>query len=266
MTADVSRGEDTAGVWRWGACLAIMLALHAGAAWVVLQRTIVPELPPPPPEAIMLDMAPEAPVPPPPSAAAPLTPPPPPPPASPPEPAPEPLLTPPVLPSPPVSKPEVVLPPRPPRRPARPRPVARPPIRPIQELPPQPVAPATPTMPPTTPPTTPTAPVSAQAAPPSNAVPGWRGELIGRLQRAKRYPDVARSRGDQGVAMATFTMDRSGHVLSVSIVRSSGSSALDEEALAMIRRADPLPRIPAELPGDTVTLTVPVTFSLRNAG
>ena len=94
-------------------------------------------------------------------------------------------------------------------------------------------------------------------------MPTWRGDLVGRLQRAKRYPDSARSRGDQGVATATFTIDRAGHVLSASLVHSSGSAVLDEEAVALIHRAEPLPPMPAEMSGATITLTVPVTFSLR---
>lgn len=58
-------------------------------------------------------------------------------------------------------------------------------------------------------------------------------------------------------------MDRNGRILSAGIARSSGSVLLDEEALAMIRRAEPLPPLPAEVAGTTLTLTVPVTFSLR---
>lgn len=94
-------------------------------------------------------------------------------------------------------------------------------------------------------------------------MPTWRGELVARLQRAKRYPDRARSRGEQGVAYATFTMDRAGHVLAANLDRSSGSASLDEEAVALIRRAEPLPPLPAEMAGASITLTVPVTFSLR---
>lgn len=110
----------------------------------------------------------------------------------------------------------------------------------------------------------PPAPASALApAPPSNAVPNWRGELIGRLQRAKRYPDAARARDEQGVATVMFTMDRSGHVLSARLVCSSGSDVLDEEAVALIHRAAPLPPAPAELQGDTLTLNVPVSFRLH---
>lgn len=33
--------------------------------------------------------------------------------------------------------------------------------------------------------------------------------------------------------------------------------------MALIRRAEPLPPVPAEMPGATVTLTVPVTFALH---
>jgi protein TonB len=110
----------------------------------------------------------------------------------------------------------------------------------------------------------PSAPTSATpAALPSNALPTWRGELAERLQDAKRYPEAARAHDEQGVATATFTMDRSGHVLSVNLVHSSGSQALDEEAVALIRRADPMPPMPAALPGTTITLTIPVRFSLR---
>ena len=101
------------------------------------------------------------------------------------------------------------------------------------------------------------------AAAASNAVPNWRSELMSKLLRAKRYPDGSRSRGEQGTAYATFTMDRSGHVLSVSVTRGSGSYRLDEEAVALIRRAEPLPAVPAEMPGTIIMLTVPVAFVLR---
>ncbi len=94
-------------------------------------------------------------------------------------------------------------------------------------------------------------------------MPAWQGRLAGLLQRAKRYPESAREAGQEGAAAVTFTMDRAGRVLSVRLARSSGSQALDEEAVALVRRAEPLPAPPPELPGQTVTLTVPIRFSLR---
>jgi periplasmic protein TonB len=109
----------------------------------------------------------------------------------------------------------------------------------------------------------PAPPASAPAAASSHAQPNWRGELVSRLQRAKRYPDAARERDEHGVATVRFTMDRQGHVLSVTLVRGSGSTALDEEAVALIHRAEPLPAMPPEMQGDTITVTAPIAFVLQ---
>jgi protein TonB len=52
-------------------------------------------------------------------------------------------------------------------------------------------------------------------------------------------------------------------VIDSRITRSSGAAALDEEALALLRRAEPFPAPPAELVGPQVNLTVPIRFNLR---
>jgi protein TonB len=47
-------------------------------------------------------------------------------------------------------------------------------------------------------------------------------------------------------------------------VRSSGAAALDEEALALLRRVQPFPVWPREqFAGDHLDLTVPIRFSLK---
>ena len=58
-------------------------------------------------------------------------------------------------------------------------------------------------------------------------------------------------------------MDRDGRVLGSWLERSSGAAALDEETLELIKRAEPLPKPPAEVAGETVQLVVPVEFLLR---
>ena len=47
------------------------------------------------------------------------------------------------------------------------------------------------------------------------------------------------------------------------VVRSSGSSALDEEALAVLQRASPLPAPPAQVGGTTFDLTLPIQFRIK---
>jgi protein TonB len=95
------------------------------------------------------------------------------------------------------------------------------------------------------------------------AMASWRDLVVARLQQAKRYPSSAESRHEQGVVTLAFSVDRHGHVLSRSIARSSGSSSLDQEVLAMILRAQPLPPFPPAMTQASMQLTVPIRFSLR---
>lgn len=118
-----------------------------------------------------------------------------------------------------------------------------------------------------------TAPAPETTAPPnlsappavnaSSAADTWQGRLLAHLERLKRYPPEARARRLQGVAYVRFTMDREGRVLSSAIERSSGQPAFDREALALLQRAQPLPKPPAEISGDRITLSVPVEFFMR---
>ena len=111
----------------------------------------------------------------------------------------------------------------------------------------------------------PPAPVTAQrvkgGAP--RIEPSWQSSLVRQLQRYKRYPSEAQSRSEEGVVLLSFSLDRTGHVLAHHIVRSSGFADLDNEVMAMIKRAEPLPAFPASMPQPQLDLTVPIRFSLR---
>lgn len=95
------------------------------------------------------------------------------------------------------------------------------------------------------------------------ALPSYRDRLAVHLQRYKQYPSEARSAGQQGVAMLSFTVSRSGQVLGSRLASSSGVAALDAETMAMIRRAQPLPAFPPEMTQASLSFTVPVRFSIR---
>jgi protein TonB len=91
----------------------------------------------------------------------------------------------------------------------------------------------------------------------------WQSELAAHIEHFKRYPAEARSRGDQGTAQVAFTIDHDGHLLSSRIVQSSGSATLDQETLAMLARAQPMPRPPDQLADAQLTFVVPVRFNMR---
>lgn len=101
-------------------------------------------------------------------------------------------------------------------------------------------------------------PQAAQAARAS-----YNGILSAHLQRYKQYPSGAKAAGEQGTAMLSFTVSRSGQVLGTHLARSSGSSALDGETMSMIRRAQPLPSFPPDMTQNSASFTVPVRFNLR---
>jgi protein TonB len=96
-----------------------------------------------------------------------------------------------------------------------------------------------------------------------DAVPNWKSQLVARLERYKQYPPQAQSRGEQGVAQLAFSVDRSGGVHHARIVRSSGSSLLDEATLALVGRAAPLPPPPLEISGAQIAIVVPIRYSMR---
>ena len=91
---------------------------------------------------------------------------------------------------------------------------------------------------------TPRAPSPGSVASRATPLASWRDLVVARLQQAKRYPSGAEARREQGVVTLSFSVDRNGRVLSRSIARSSGHSALDQEVLAMVQRAQPLPPFP----------------------
>ncbi|MDE1566852.1 energy transducer TonB [Aquabacter sp. P-9] len=107
------------------------------------------------------------------------------------------------------------------------------------------------------------APTSGASASNSVAPANWRSSVMAHINRHKRYPSEARARREEGVARLRFSIDRAGKVLGASLLSSTGSATLDGEVLDMIRRASPLPAPPPEVPGGTITFTVPVNFDQR---
>lgn len=99
------------------------------------------------------------------------------------------------------------------------------------------------------------APTSGVSA--SMSVATWRGAVMAHLNRHKRYPGG----GAGGTSSVAFTIDRSGRVLSARLIGSSGSAVLDQEAIALARRASPVPAPPTNIGGGSIVLTVPVRFS-----
>jgi periplasmic protein TonB len=88
----------------------------------------------------------------------------------------------------------------------------------------------------------------------------YQQAVVARLSAVKRYPDAARERAPNGVAVVSFSIGASGAVGAVSIAQSAGDTALDAEALATVRRASPFPPPPSGAPR---TFAAPLSFRIR---
>lgn len=226
----------SAGTMHWTLSALVVVAVHAGIIALMFYQRQPPPGPPPPESAIMMELAP-----------APESPPAPPtevPPGpeqveAPPRPAPAPPE--PEIETPPEARSEASLPPPAPD-PVEPEPDDRPPAE---------VTTTTPAM------------VAREAERVATVKASWQGALLGHLDQLKRYPLAARRRRQEGVAWLRFSMDRQGQVLEASLERSSGHGMLDDEVMALIERAQPLPPPPPEVEGDPLELVVPVEFYIR---
>ena len=89
----------------------------------------------------------------------------------------------------------------------------------------------------------------------------WQKELVAHLDKHKRYP-AARAQKSAEI-MVSFALDRMGRVLSSSIVKGSGDAAFDEAALAMLKRADPVPMPPPLVADEGLSFTLPVIFRVK---
>jgi protein TonB len=141
------------------------------------------------------------------------------------------------------------------------------------ELPPPPPEPAVAALPPPEPvtpePPKPVPPVPVTTAPQRQRtaslaqVTSWHSKIVGLIERNKSYPPAAQAHGETGVVQLAFSIDRQGRLLSSQVVRSSGHPALDQETLATLRRAQPFPSPPADLPGDKFDFKMPIGFNIR---
>lgn len=100
------------------------------------------------------------------------------------------------------------------------------------------------------------APMPGAAARNSNAEANWKSQLFAQISRHKQLSGTER-----GIVQVAFGVDRSGGVHNARVLASSGSSALDREALALLRRSQPLPPPPPEIPGSQVPVVLPVRYN-----
>lgn len=104
----------------------------------------------------------------------------------------------------------------------------------------------------------PDAPSATSGASAAAAAASYRSILVAHLQRFKQYPDNAN--GASGRPTVAVTITRGGRVTGSRLVKSSGVAVLDQAALALVQRAQPMPPFPPEMREASQTFTAPFSY------
>lgn len=87
----------------------------------------------------------------------------------------------------------------------------------------------------------------------------YEQQISSWVEQHKLYPSAAGGR--EGRVVVRMRIDRGGYVRYYALEQTSGVEALDAAALDMIRRANPMPAVPANYPaGNLVEFLIPISF------
>ncbi len=106
------------------------------------------------------------------------------------------------------------------------------------------------------------APESARDGVEADALNRYRLALGVEARRARRYPEVSRTRGQEGTSEVFVLLSRAGGAPQVVAGKSSGSATLDEGALVMMRVAVERTPVPQALQGRSIRIPMKIRFAL----
>ena len=93
---------------------------------------------------------------------------------------------------------------------------------------------------------------------------GARNDYLSRVYRHidpyRDYPAAARAARQHGRVVTRVTISRAGELLDIRLDRSSGWPLIDDAEMSAIRRAMPLPPVPAGMRGDPIVLVLPMNY------
>ena len=89
------------------------------------------------------------------------------------------------------------------------------------------------------------------------------GALLTRhISAFKKYPRIAQRRIWEGDILLELTLNKNSKILNINVINESKYEVLNKEAVAMIERAQPLPKA-SNIKSETFKVFVPVAFKLR---
>ncbi|WP_188398276.1 TonB family protein [Sporomusa sp. GT1] len=83
--------------------------------------------------------------------------------------------------------------------------------------------------------------------------------FLQQIEKRKDYPYMARRRGQEGTVTVAVRLNEVGELASVQVLRSSGVAALDEAALALVRKVCPF----THNTGQMIAMNIPIDYQIE---
>ena len=87
--------------------------------------------------------------------------------------------------------------------------------------------------------------------------------LSQEIAKFKQYPPFAKQSKQQGVVLVQVQIDGLGKLIAVNLYQSSNHELLDNQALAMVRKASPFSKPPPDIENKDLNLVIPIAFNLN---
>ena len=94
------------------------------------------------------------------------------------------------------------------------------------------------------------------------AIESYGALLTRHISAFKKYPRIAQRRIWEGDILLELTLNKNSKILNIKVINESKYEVLNKEAVAMIERAQPLPKA-NNIKSETFKVFVPVAFKLR---
>ena len=85
-----------------------------------------------------------------------------------------------------------------------------------------------------------------------------------KIEQSRMYPLWAKQQGIEGTTYLYFVVLPTGIGQDIKIIRPSGSTILDQEGVATIKRAQPFPPVPKEISRSSLGMEVAIVFELKS--
>lgn len=102
---------------------------------------------------------------------------------------------------------------------------------------------------------------SAQAA--DGDIKKWQIKIVKKVAKKQVYPRSAMRKELEGKAKVRVSIDRTGKILSHTVLKATGLAVFDKEIPKLMTRIDPLPAPPASLSDSQLSFVLPLSWVIR---